>query len=78
MTEFENDKEVLREFKLLLEFVTPSTFRKVLSELFCNHLLNLDNLESPEQQRMFSHLYYVLNFVEDLEYRDTESETYEA
>ncbi len=75
LKELENDDQAISDIKSLVRFVTPKQLRIGLSEFWVNQLLNRDKPSDPDQQQIFSHVYSLLKFLEDLEQRAKASET---
>ena len=67
LDEFEHEQKLLNELKSLFEFASPSLLRRSLSDLLFNYLTQVSEPELPEQQQIFTHLYYLINFLEEAE-----------
>ena len=67
LDEFEFDQKLLNELKSLFEFVPPNILRRSLIDLFFNYLTQKDEPELPNKQQIFSHFYFLINFLEEAE-----------
>ncbi len=67
LDQFENDEKILQEVKSLLEFAPPASLRRSLEELFFHCFMASDNPNLPAQSEVVTHVYYLINFLNEVE-----------
>ena len=75
LKELEKDDTATNDLRSLVRFVKPHQFRIGLSEFYLNHLLNRAKPGDSDQQLIFSYVYSLLKFLEDLEPEQTQPPT---
>jgi len=63
--QFEYDQKMLNELKSLFEFAPPAELRRSINDLLFAQLTS-ENPELPNRQELLSHVYYLLNFLEEV------------
>ena len=67
LDEFEFDQKMIKELKDLFEFAPPAILRRNLEDLFFTYLTNNDELSLPDNKQLFKNIYFLINFLNEIE-----------
>lgn len=67
LKKLESDHHILTELKELLEFAPPGALRRSLEDLIFHAFMEADNPCLPNQSTLVSHIYYLINFLNEVE-----------
>ncbi len=67
LNQFESERKMLTELKVLFQFVPPKAIRRNLEDLYFLYMSSTEDPDLPNQKNFIANFYYLIDFLNEMD-----------